>query len=54
MSAQDRLVVQILEWRQIIYDLPEQAVPEMKRLADQFEQELKRYAGYSNGHGRPA
>lgn len=44
LNIRDNLAVQALGWRQLVYDAPEENLPEVKRLFEHMEIELKRLA----------
>jgi hypothetical protein len=40
MTTRDELTMQVLGWRQLVRDMPEEELPAAKRLFKHFEQEL--------------
>ena len=44
VNVRDNLTMQVLGWRQLIRDMPEEELPTVKSLFQQFEKELERLA----------
>lgn len=42
MNVRDKLLMQLLGWRQLVMDMPEEQIPSVRMLLIQLEEELKR------------